>query len=88
MNERGGKLYRTCASTILQDPNYTLADKERANTYDVRFHSLGVKEAERLLLVECAVWLEKAPGLLYGDEIMKRLESLRSEPYKNPPVAK
>ena len=58
------------------DMTWNREDWGRAQTLEVRFHRLGVKEDERRALVSAAVWRAKYPGMRFNDDIMKRLDEL------------
>jgi hypothetical protein len=78
MLRRGGKLIRWIIKAE-GDMTWTEADSARAGTLEARWKMLGVSEEERQRLIPCAVWMRRYPGLVYPDEIMKRLEELAVE---------
>lgn len=51
-------------------------DWGRAQSLEIRFHRLGVKEDERRALISAAVWRAKHPGMQFHSDIMKRLDEL------------
>ncbi len=59
------------------DMTWNCEDWGRAQTLEIRFHRLGVKEHERRILVSAAVWRAKYPGMRFNNDIMKRLDELR-----------
>jgi hypothetical protein len=58
------------------DTTWNHSDWVRAQTLEIRFHRLGVNEAERRILVPAAVWRMKWPGMVFSDTIMNRLREL------------
>jgi hypothetical protein len=58
------------------DMTWNRGDWGRAQTLEIRFHRLGVKEEERRVLIPAAVWRTKYPGMRFADDIMKRLDEL------------
>jgi hypothetical protein len=78
MLSRGGTLIRWMVRAE-GDATWTETDVARAGTLEARWKMLGVSEEERRRLIPCAVWKARFPGLVYPDEIMKRLEELAAE---------
>lgn len=75
MLSRGGKLIRWFVR-VEGDTTWTDDDNARAGTLEARWKMHGISEDERRRLIPCAVWKQRFPGLVYPDEIMKRLEEL------------
>ena len=48
----------------------------RSKSFEMRFARLGVAEEERKMLVEVVVMKKKHSGLVYSNEIEKRLKEL------------
>jgi len=75
MLSRGGKLIRWLVKTE-SDITWTDTDVSRAGTLEARWKMMGISEEERRRLIPCAVWIARFPGLVYPEEIMKRVEEL------------
>lgn len=75
MLSRGGKLMRWLVRAE-EDMTWTETDVARAGTLEARWKMLGVSEDERRRLIPCAVWMARYPGLVYPEDIMKRVEEL------------
>lgn len=63
---------------IRPDPDDTWNDEDwsRANALEARWLAKGLTEEERRLLLPCAVWSKKFPGIMFQDYIMERLRFL------------
>jgi len=55
------------------DVTWSEDDWGTANTLEARWKALGLSEDERRRLLPCAIWMKKFPGVVYSDDIMKRL---------------
>lgn len=55
------------------DPTWSAVDWARAATLEARWSAAGVPEEERRVLLPCAVWAAKHPGLRYAPHIEARL---------------
>jgi hypothetical protein len=58
------------------DLTWTEVDISRAKAFEIRFARLGLKEDERKIFIEVIVMKKKHSGLVYSDEIEKRLKDL------------
>jgi hypothetical protein len=58
------------------DMTWNSMDWGRAQTLEMRFHRLGVSEADRRTLIPAAVWRMKYPGMRFHDAVMARLDAL------------
>jgi hypothetical protein len=58
------------------DPTWSDIDWARAATLEARWKMAKVSEDERRILIPCAVWISKFPGMRLSSEIMERLELL------------
>lgn len=65
------------------DETWSADDWGRAMALEARWTTLGVSEEERRRYIPCAVLLAKFPGIVYSDNIMKRLDELSIEKIKN-----
>lgn len=60
------------------DPSWNKEDWARAKTLEARWIHRGLCEQERILLIPCAVWKKKFPGMHFRKDIMDRLCSLEN----------
>ena len=58
------------------DLTWNEIDIKRMKTYEMRFLRLGIEEEERNNYVYIAVMKKKHSGLIYSDEIEKKLKTL------------
>ena len=61
------------------DQTWSTEDWSRAKTLEARWRSLGVSEDDRRRFIPCAVLVAKFPGIVYPDNVMKRLNELSVE---------
>lgn len=72
---RGGSMYKRIVK-LDRDPSWNSQDIERANILESRWIAKGICEEERTLLLPCAVWKSKFPGIVYNDTIELKLLQL------------
>lgn len=72
---RGGQLSRWIMKPD-GDLTWSEMDWGRAATLEAKWRMAGVSEEERRMLIPCAVWLAKFPGLRLQDTVMDRLRAL------------
>jgi hypothetical protein len=58
------------------DPSWTEDDWGRAATLEIRWTHMGVSELDRRILLPCAVWKAKFPGLQYSALVESKLRAL------------
>ena len=61
------------------DDTWNDEDWSRARTLEARWIAKGLTEEERRRLLPCAVWRKKFPGILFHEDIMKRLRSVEQD---------
>lgn len=57
------------------DVSWTSVDYARAETLEARYATQNVPEAERKKYIQCAIMLQKFPGIVYSAEIMEWLRN-------------
>ena len=75
MLSRGGKLMRWLVKAE-GDITWTETDMARAGTLEARWKMRGVSEEERRRLIPCAIWISRFPGLVYPEDVTKRLKEM------------